>query len=171
MPYTRDPLAVRFDLPARRLITAAYDGLGDWAGWVLPPPGPNARAWMRSQGIAPYERDRWGELRYVRAFKRSVYWQVKWYGGLYGLRGDRNTASGGAGSHWGAPVRVAWQTGRQLEPAPGQALGAWAVRIKIVPPGGATEAIGRASRERWIDDAGHPTFRQSNPAYGDRPWE
>lgn len=170
MPYTRDPLAERFDRPARELIEAAYEVRGDWAGYLLPPPGPRARAWMAARGIEPYSRDRWGELRFIRAFKRSVYWQVKYYGGLYGLRGSRNTASGGARSHWGAPVRVQWQTGRQVL-EPGQLLGAWAVRIRIHDQGAATEAAGYAAPDRWIDDAGHPTFRQSRPDLGDRPWE
>ena len=170
MPYTRDPLSRRFDPAARRLVEEAYEVRGEWAGMLLHPPGPRARAWMAANRISPYERDRWGELRFVRAFKRSVYWQVKWYGGLYGLRGVPNSASGGRESHWGAPVRVQWQTGRQV-PVEGQALGAWAVRIRIHERGDATARAGRRERERWIDDAGHPTFRQSNPSYGDRPWE
>lgn len=170
MPYTRDPLSARFDAPARRLIAAAYDDFGEWTGYLLPPPGPKARAWMAARGISPYERDRWGELRFVRAFKRSVFWNVKWYGGTDGLRSSRNTASGGYKSNWGAPVRVAWQTGRQVIPE-GQLLGSWAVRIKIVPPGGRTQEIGRAERRRWITDDGRPTVWQSNVEYGDRPWE
>lgn len=168
--YSRDPLSERFDLPARKLIEHAYANRGEWAGYLLPPPGPRARAWMAARGIRPYERDRWGELRFIRSFKRSVYWQVKWYGGREGLRASRNSASGGKRSHWGAPVRVQWETGRQVTD-PGGHLGAWAVRIRIHPKGKATAAAGRRARDRWVDDEGHPTFRQSRPDLGDRPWE
>lgn len=172
--YTRDPLSERFDVLSRQLIEEAYEVRGLWAGYLLPPPGPRARAWMASRGINPYERDRWGELRFIRAFKRSVFWQVKWYGGLYGLRGTANSASGGAESAWGAPVRVQWQTSRQVE-VPGQALGSWAVRIRIWESGEVTRQAGRyygnLDGNRWITDTGVPTSLQSNPAYGDRPWE
>jgi hypothetical protein len=167
--YTRDPLSARFDLPARRLVEEAYEVRGEWAGMILAPPGPRARQWMYAHGINPYERDRWGELRFIRSFKRSVFWQVKWYGGLYGLRATANSASGGAESNWGAPVRVQWQTGVQVDT--GGPLKSWAVRIRLHEPGDATRLAGRRDPNRWIDDAGHPTFRQSNPAYGDRPWE
>jgi hypothetical protein len=162
---------VRFDGPARRLITRAYADKGEWTGTYIPPPGPKARAWMAAQAppIVPYERDRWGELRFIRSFKRAVFWNVKWYGGLDGLRGERNSASGGIESHWGAPVRVQWETGRMV--GNGDRLGAFAVRIRIHARGEKTEAAGRAAPDRWIDDAGHVTFRQSNPATGDRPWE
>jgi len=172
--YSRDPLAVRFDPIARRLINAAYEDYGMWAGFLLPPPGLRARAWMAAHGIQPYQRDRWGELRYVRAFKRSVYWQVKWYGGLYEMRGARNTASGGAASHWGAPVRVQWETGRLVD-VPGQFLASQAVRIRLWPDTETTRRTGRARAirldENWIDEDGTPNERQSSPQYGDRPWE
>lgn len=169
MVYQRDPLSTRFDLPARRLIDEAYEVKGDWAGYLIPPPGPRARAWLASRGIDPYERDRWGELRFIRAFKRSVFWQVGWYGGVYELRGRPNSATGGGESAWGAPVRVQWETGRQLL-EPGQLLGKWAVRIRIHDQGAATARAGARERDRWIV-GGHPTFLQSNPEYGDRPWE
>jgi hypothetical protein len=172
--YTRDPLAARLDPIARRFISYAYEEYGAWAGWLLPPPGPRARTWMTAHGISPYERDRWGELRYVRAFKRSVYWTVKWYGGTYELRGSPNTASGGAQSVWGAPVRVQWETGRLVE-VPGQFLPAQACRIRLWP---ATEQTRRTGHERalrldenWIDEDGVPNERQSHPDRGDRPWE
>lgn len=170
--YTRDPLAQRFDALSRRLIDAAYADKGEWAGFILPPPGPRARIWMTAHGIQPYQRDRWGELRYVRAFKRSVFWQVKWYGGVTGLRGTRNTASGGAKSHWGAPVRVEWQTGRLVD-LPGSYLAGQAVRIRIWDNTDKTRRTGHARAirlgENWIDADGTPNERQSTP--DDRAWE
>ncbi|HTX26218.1 MAG TPA: hypothetical protein VME19_04265 [Streptosporangiaceae bacterium] len=170
MVYRRDPLSVRFDLPARRLVEAAYERKGEWVYGFLPPPGPKARAWMSAQGINPYERDRWGELRFIRSYKRAVFWTVKWYGGLDGLRGTPNAASGGKESHWGAPVRVQWETGTIVRDEDSPHFGAWAVRIRIHGRGGATAAAGRRARDPWIDPVtGRPTFRQSLP--DDRDWE
>ena len=174
MPYTRDPLSVRFDPAARSFLTDAYAaGTGTWVTRFLPPPGPRALAWMRAQGAEPYERDRWGELRWIRAYKRAVYWQAKWYGGTSGLRASRNTASGGRRSRWGAPVRVEWQTGVRA-PAGHAHAGDWAVRIRLHPAGYTTRMIGQENAIRrgdaWII-AGQPTYLQSNPEFGDRPWE
>ena len=165
MAYQRDPLSRRFDARAVTLIGRAYAVKGSWAGTYVPPPGPRAMAWMRSQGISPYERDRWGEIRFLRAFKRAVFWQLNNYGGVTGLRGELNTGAGSGG--WHAPVRGEWQTGVR------NADGLWAVRFRIHAGGSRTSRIGleRAMREgdNWIDASGHPTFRQSLP--DDRDWE
>ena len=171
MPYQRDPLSLRFDGKARQLVERAYAVKGQWAGDYVPPPGPRARLWMAAHGIyRPYEIDRWGEIRWLRAYKRSVFWLVNTYGGVTGLRDGPNTGAGSGG--WHSPVRVEWQTGVRAE-RPEWTAARWAVRIRIHPGGSKTSRIGlaRAAREgdRWIDDDGHPTFRQSLPE--DRPWE
>jgi len=163
--YQRDPLSVRLDPRAVRLVERAYVVRGAWAGEYLPPPGPRARAWMAREGINPYEIDRWGELRYIRGYKRAVFWLLNNYGGVTGLRGQLNTGAGSGG--WHAPVRGEWQTGIR------NAEGLWALRFRIHPSGRTTSKIGkeRALRlgDNWIDEDGEPTFRQSTPA--DRPWE
>ena len=106
-----------------------------------------------------------GELRYIRAYKRAVFWWLNNYGGVDHLRGTRNTGAGSGG--WHSPVRGEWQTGVR------NAEGLWAVRFRIHPGGAATSRIGhdRAIRlnDNWIDQDGHPTFRQSLP--DDRDWE
>lgn len=159
MAYQRDPLSVRLDARAVRLVGKAYAVRGSWAGEYLPPPGPRARAWMGARGIDPYERDRWGELRFIRAYKRAVFWQLNNYGGPAGLRGTLNTGAGSGG--WHAPVRGEWQTGIR------NAEGLWAVRFRIHASGSVTSRIGRERAQRlgdnWIDQDGHPTFLQSTP--------
>jgi hypothetical protein len=170
--YQRDPLSLRFDGRALDLVTRAYRVKGEWAGDYVPQPGPRARAWMLAHGIyRPYERDRWGEVRWLRAYKRSVFHLVNWYGGTESLRGQRNTGAGSGG--WHAPVRVEWETGVRVE-RPEWVLARWAVRIRIHPAGRKTSEIGLARAERegnnWIDPATmRPNFRQSLP--DDRPWE
>jgi hypothetical protein len=120
---------------------------------------------MAREGIDPYERDRWGELRYIRAYKRAVFWLLNNYGRAGELGETKNIGAGSGG--WNSPVRGEWQTGIR------NAEGLWAVRFRIHPGGKTTSKIGkeRAIRlgENWIDEDGDPTFRQSTPA--DRPWE
>ena len=160
---------MRFDGKARALVARAYEHKGEWAGDFLPPPGPRARVWMAANGIyRPYERDRWGELRWIRAYKRSVFHLVNWYGGVNELRGEPNTGAGAPG--WHAPVRVQWETGIRVE-RPEWTAARWAVRIRIHPGGGTTSRIGRerAAREgeAWIVN-GRPTHRQSDAS--DHTW-
>lgn len=170
MTWTRDPLSVVFDSKARDLIRRAYLVKGEWAGDYVPPPGPRATAWAAARRVNLYERDRWGELRYIRAYKRAVFWQLSNYGGVSGLRGERNTGSGAGG--WHAPVRGQWETGIRVERA-GWAAARWAVRFRIHAGGSKTSRIGRARAirlgENWVDAEGRPTFRQSLP--DDRDWE
>jgi hypothetical protein len=165
MSYHRDPLSVRFDGKAAEFVARAYAVKGQWAGDYLPPPGPRARAWMIAHGIFfPYQADRWGELRWVRGYKRSVYHLVNYRGGVSGLRGRDNTGAGAGG--WHAPVRVEWQTGVRVE-RPGWTAARWAVRIRIHPSGPATARIGRENARRdgneWITADGHATYLQSTP--------
>lgn len=166
MVYARDPLSVRFDPAARALLERAYDADGDWAYRVLGYPGPRFRTWAAAHGVNLSARDRWGEVRWVRAFKRSVFWQMKWYGGQYGLKGQPNLASGGAGSNWGAPWRVQWS--RAFDEQRGVV-----VRIRLHQAGWETSLAGRgkalARGDNWIGIDGHPTDLQSTVA--DRDWE
>lgn len=168
--YRRDPLSERFDVPARRFLARAYTVRGQWAGDYVPPPGPRAWVWLGMHGVNPYEIDRWGEIRWIRAYKRAVYWTANWYGGTQGLRGEPNTGAGSGG--WHAPVRLEWQTGIRVE-RPQWTAARWAVRVRIHPAGSATSRIGREKAARlgdsWISADGAPTFRQSLP--DDRPWE
>lgn len=172
MTYSRDPLSERFDVPARRFLRRAYVVKGNWCGDYVPEPGPAARAWMLTHGIInPYELDRWGEVRWIRAYKRSVYWNANWFGGVYELRPEPNTGAGAGG--WHAPVRLQWQTGIRVSRPEWTGM-RWAVRVRIHPAGKKTSEIGLelAKRERnnWLDIEDHqPNFRQSQPA--DRPWE
>ena len=161
--FRRDPLSVPFDGKAVRLLRRAYDVKGAWAGDYLPPPGPRARLWAAAQGIDLMSRDRWGELRYIRAYKRAVFWWLDHYGGVAGLRADENVGR--------APVRGQWETG--LIVRQGAHVGEWAVRFRVHAGGSRTSRIGQQRAERlgenWIDADGHPTFRQSLP--DDREWE
>jgi hypothetical protein len=155
-------VSIPFDGRAVRLVRRAYAVKGEWAGDYVAPPGPRARLWAWSQGISLMERDRWGELRYIRAYKRSVFWWLEHYGGVAGLRDEPNTGSFSGG--WHAPVRGEWRTGIRVAEGRPHA-GEWAVRFRIHPGGSKTSRIGleRAERlgENWIDRDGHPTFRQS----------
>jgi hypothetical protein len=163
VPYQRDPLSIRFDDRAVRLVARAYRVKGSWAGDFIPPPGPRALAWMAWMGIQPWERDRWGELRFIRAYKRACFWQLNNYGGVSELRGSLNTGAGSGG--WHSPVRGEWQTG--VRARQGEHVGEWAVRFRIHAGGAKTSRIGLATAQRlgdnWIDADGHATFRQSLP--------
>ena len=160
MAYRRDPLSVHFDGKARALVARAYAVKGAWAGDLLPPPGPRARLWMLGQGIDPYERDKWGELRFIRSYKRACFWWLGHYGGVSELRAEPNTGAF-AGKGWVAPVRGEWETGIRND------AGAWGVRFRIHAGGSATSKIGkdRAMRlnDNWIGPGGKATWRQSTP--------
>ena len=160
MPWERDPVSAWFDAAARRLAERAYRAGGDWATVYVAPPSAARMAQLSAMGVNPWERDRWGEQRWVRSFKRSLYHVVNYHGGVDGLRARPNT---GAGSHgWHAPVRVEWETGGLIRKA-GWPTRRREVRVRIHPGGPATSAIGQQERKRWVDDAGHPTSRQSLP--------
>jgi hypothetical protein len=173
----RDPLSVWFDPAARRLLERAYRSKGEWTGVYLAPPSIAQRARAAVEGEAgdlTRERDRWGEVRWVRAFKRATFWQLNHYGsrnGLRGLGGEPNavgTAKTGGGG-WAAPVRLEWDTGQRVRLA-GWPTRRWAIRVRIHGGGAATSRAGlaRPERERWIGDDGRPTSRQSTIA--DQPW-
>jgi hypothetical protein len=167
--FQRDPISEWFDSPARRLAERAYAARGDWAGVYLAPPTPGQRARLAELGIDSWlERDRWGEARWVRGLKRSLYHVVNWYGGTRGLLDAPHVGAGTAG--WHAPVRPEWETGARIL-KPGWPSRRWAIRVRLHPSSVATSRAGldQPFRHRWIDDDGHPTRRQSTVA--DHTWE
>ena len=141
---TRDPLSVWFDPAARRLIRRAYDRRGQWTGVYLAPPTITQRAYAARIGIYDlYERDRWGEQRWVRAYKRSVYYQLKKHGYADGPRWGEERLSG-----WPA-VALEWQTGQRVARA-NWAGRRWAIRVRLHPGGSAASRAGRGKSDSWV---------------------
>lgn len=150
-----------FDPAARRLVTRAYEVKGQWAGVYVGPPTPAQLAELAALGINPFGRDRWGEQRWIRGFKRSCFWLVNHYGGVAGLH-DEPLVGAWSGT-WVSPVRGQWETG-QLVYRSGWATRRRAVRFRIHAGGSATSRIGKQDApkgKRWIDDRGHATERVS----------
>jgi hypothetical protein len=166
MPLSRDPLSVWFDRPASRLLERAYASRGQWTGIYLAPPTPLQRASAARIGIWDLgERDKWGEVRWVRAFKRSVYHSHR----LYGYAGDFRPGEQRTTDRAGTSLE--WETGQRVLKS-GWPSRRWAIRIRIHPAGAA--ALAAADRKvpaqkRWIGPGGQPTHLQSTPA--DRDWE
>jgi hypothetical protein len=141
---TRDPLSVWFDPAARRLIRRAYNRRGQWTGVYLAPPSITQRAYAARLGIYDlYERDRWGEQRWVRAYKRSVYYQLKKHGYADGPRWGEERLSG-----WPA-VALEWQTGQRVTRA-SWAGRRWAIRVKLHPGGSSASRAGKAKSDSWV---------------------
>jgi len=156
MPYQRDPLSERFDPAARAWIGRAYRVKGEWSGQFLAPPGPKVLMFCAAHGIDPFERDKWGEIRYIRAFKRSVYYQLKWYGGVHGFNAERHT------SPFAAPVRINWDTGPRVM-RKGWNMKRWSLQIRIVSAGDAAKEAGRKAKRRWVTAKGEATEWASTP--------
>jgi hypothetical protein len=159
MGAQRDPVSEWFDDAARQLLERAYRNQGQWTGQYLAPPSPRAAARLALYGVNPYSRDRWREVRWVRAYKRAVYYQLKKHGTATGMDYGRFRAS-----PW--PARsLEWQTGARIQKA-GWPQRRWALRVRIHPTGAAASRAARekvARRQRWIID-GRVTGRQSTPA-------
>jgi hypothetical protein len=154
----RDPISVWFDPAARAFLERAYRAQGEWAGQYLAPPSPRALARLAAYGINPYARDRWGEVRWVRAYKRAVYYQLRLYGTREGMSYGRERVS-----KW--PARsLEWQTGARVLRA-GWPQRRWAIRVRLHPTGRAASAAARSipASRRWIVN-GRATDRQSTPA-------
>ena len=159
MPTGRDPLSEWFDSAARRLIQRAYDNRGQWTGVYLAPPSPLQRAAAARLGIWDLgERDRWGEVRWVRAYKRSVYYQLKKHGWHDAPRWDDTRVSA-----WPA-VALEWETGRRVLKS-GWPSRRWAIRVRLHDGGAAASRAARSKpgREQWAG-----TARQSTGA--DHDW-
>ena len=82
MPYERDPLSVRYDAAAGKLLGKAIAAPGRWHYQEVtrPRPGPRTAAWLRSHGITLDRLDDGGLTSYARAFQRSLYWNAKQLG-------------------------------------------------------------------------------------------
>lgn len=161
MAWQRDPVSVWFDPAARRLVERAYLVKGEWAGVYVGPPTPAQWARLGMLGINPYERDRWGEQRWIRAYKRSVFWLLNHYGGVSGLHDEPLT--GAYSGTWVSPVRGQWETGLLVHKA-GWPTRRRAVRFRIHAGGSRTSRIGKElapKGKRWIDDRGNATERVS----------
>jgi hypothetical protein len=161
---SRDPVSELFDPAARRLLTRAYDARGQWTGVFVAPPTPRQRAWAAAElGIYDLsERDRWGEVRWVRGLKRSVYWNLRYYGRP--TRIDFSEQRAGAGARTPFAAALEWQTGARVLKA-GWPSRRWAVRIRIRPGGhAAVRAVEQGpARQRWVGSS-----LQSTQA--DRDW-
>ena|SRR5690242_13973591 len=130
MPAQRDPVSVWFDAAAVRFLERAYRRQGEWAGIYLAPP-TQAQLQRLARMYPDYEplaRDRWGEYRWVRAFKRSVFWNMKKFGYSDGLRPGQYR-----NSDW--PARsIEWETGKRVLKQ-GWPARRWAIRMRIHPTG------------------------------------
>lgn len=143
MPARRDPISEWFDRAARRLIRRAYARRGEWVGVYLPPPTPLERAYAAREGVySLYERDRWGEVRWVRAYKRAVYYQLRKHGFADGPHWDRELVA-----DW-PPVSLEWQTGRRVMRS-GWPARRWAIRVRLHNYGQAAAAA-TPRGEQWI---------------------
>lgn len=161
----RDPLSEWFDAAARRLLERAYAHRGQWTGIYLAPPSIAHQISAAALGFLDlWERDRWGEIRWVRAFKRSVFWNHKTYGYSSDFRAGQPRAADHAGTS------LEWQTGQRVYKA-GWPSRRWAIRVRVHPGGTAAHQAAAAipASRRWVDPAGRATSRQSTAA--DHDWE
>ena len=155
----RDPLSEWFDAAARRYLERAYANRDSWTGIYLAPPSVAQRAAAARLGIWDLgARDRWGEVRWVRAFKRSVYYQLKKHGWHDGPRWSETRVSA-----WPA-VALEWETGRRVLKS-GWPSRRWAIRVRLHDGGVAAQraADRLPASERWVG-----TDRQSTAA--DHDW-
>jgi hypothetical protein len=178
MGYSRDPVSVTFDGPARRLLDRAYASPGEWAQVRVADPGIRARTRFAGMGLAdltgPDKPSATGgtglnaRSRWCRGFVRALYYQhrnnspYKTGGEWKPRRAPRN--SGGlvveVGRHIPAspqfdpahPERGGFPPGRQ-------------VRVKLQKGGKAKlAAVKRLPDSRRIyDDAGNAAARWADP--------
>lgn len=160
MPRRRDPLSEWFDSAAARLVARAYANRGQWTGVYLSQPSVRQRAAAAMIGEWDlFERDRWGEVRWVRAYKRSVFWNHK----QYGYAGEFRLGQPRASDHSGTSLE--WQTG-QLVMKSGWPSRRWAIRVCVHPGGWAATEAARSipASKRWVDASGHATDLRSTAA-------
>jgi hypothetical protein len=156
---TRDPLSEWFDAAALRLLQRAYTAKGQWTGVYLAPPTVPQRARAAAYGFPDLTvgRDRWGEVRWVRAFKRSAYWNLARFGYSDTLRPGQYRASEFAA------VAMQWETGQRVLKT-GWPSRRWAVRVRIHQHGDPAKV---PESRRWVI-GDRPTDLQSTIA--DRDW-
>lgn len=80
--YQRDPLSVRYDAMAGRLLGQAIARPGRWVYTEItrPKPGPRTITWLRQHGINLDRLDSGGLTAYERAYQRALYWNAKQLG-------------------------------------------------------------------------------------------
>ena len=80
--YERDPLSVRYDAAAGKLLGQAIRTPGRWVytDVTRPRPGPRTITWLRQHGISLDRLDSGGLTQYERAYQRSLYWNAKQLG-------------------------------------------------------------------------------------------
>ena len=174
--YSRDPVSVRFDGGARKVLERAYARPGVWIATRITDPTPRQVAWLRLHGISwrgpdnpsaqggsgLNARDRW-----TRGFVRAVYFQHKWYsgGGTRPWRAQRR----GTPRYSGA---LQIEVGRRV-PARGVIPSGRAIRIRLLKGGMAKERAVEAipAQRRWA--AGRKGEREAGPRWSDptaRDW-
>lgn len=148
--FQRDPVSVQFDPAARRFLARAYAADGAWTGTYLARPDPAWRAWGLFRGIDLEGRDPWGEVRWIRGFKRACYWNLAHYGYAGSLQPARRISKD-------ARARaLVWETG-QLVLKTGWPARRYAIRIRLVPGGESSAAwVERNVRaaDRYTENAG-----------------
>ena len=150
MTATRDPVSVWFDGAARRLLVRAYANRDQWVGVYVAPPSIRQRASAAQLGIWDLgERDRWGEVRWIRAYKRSVYWNLRYYGRSGRIDFSERRAASGYNAPFAASLE--WETGRLVR------LAGWptrrrAVRVRLHDGGAAARSAVESSpaRDSWV---------------------
>lgn len=160
--YQRDPVSEWFDRAAEQWLERAYRRPGKWEPTYLAPPSAARRAQAHLMGEDLDKRDRWGELRWVRAFKRAVYNAHKLYGYAADFRpGDARASDAGA-------TALRWETGGLLRKS-GWPTRRRELRIMIVPGGAAADAaVARVpAAKTYTADAAY----RSKPGPPDRPWD
>lgn len=162
--YTPDPISEWFERAAADWLGRAYRHPGKWEPTYLAPPTRARRAEAARLGETDLDaRDRWGEVRWVRAYKRAVYRVHKEYGYAGELRfGDPRTSPSSA-------TALKWETRGLLRKT------GWPTRrrelvIMIVPGGDVSTAVvrhGIPAAKRYTVDAAY----RSKPGPPDRPWD
>jgi hypothetical protein len=140
------------DRPAAALLRRAYAAPGTWTATWLAPPGPGWRRWAAREGIDLEETDRWGEVRWVRGFKRAVYYlhEWHWHEGRGLVLAERRAEKARAAAIIWDPSKAGRKPARLGYP----------IRIRAVPGGGqAARAVTRKPARIY---AGNPA-QQSGP--------
>ena len=145
MRFTRDPVSVLFDGPARRMLDRAYARDGTWVGGRIPDPTPAHRSYLSGLGINPDTRDDVGvtlnaRTRWARGFVRALEYQHRWYSG----------APDGGGWRDRKRARPRQDLGLRIDV--GRALGGGRQAGTLLRPGRAVRIQVRSGAKRWVRD-------------------
>lgn len=162
-PYKRDPISEWFDGVAVGWLERAYRHPGRWEVTYLGPPSRQRRAEAALLGAPDLDaRDRWGEIRWVRALKRATYHNHKLYGYAEALRPGIPRASDSAATG------LRWETGQLIRKS-GWPTRRRELRIQIVA--NPNEALAAASRRPAAKRYDLSEAYRSHPGPPDRPWD